>query len=121
MLSTSSQLKVFVARDPVDLRRGHDGLCKLAESVLSSDPYSGHYFVFFGKRLDRIKVLFWDKGGFVIYYKRLARGRFRLPALGADGASIELDGAELAMLLGGFDVRSARRTTVWQRGALRSA
>lgn len=58
MLSASSQLKVFVARESVDLRRGHDGLCKLAESVLSGDPYSGHYFVFFGIRLDRIKVLF---------------------------------------------------------------
>jgi transposase len=120
MLSTSSQLKVFVAREPVDLRRGHDGLCKLAEGALGSDPYSGHYFVFFGKRLDRIKVLFWDKGGFVIYYKRLARGRFRMPALGTDGASVELDGAELAMLLGGFDVRSARRTPVWRPGLLRA-
>jgi transposase len=120
MLITSSQLKVFVALTPVDLRRGHDGLCKLAEGVLRCDPYSGHYFVFFGKRLDRIKILFWDRGGFVIYYKRLARGRFRLPALGADGASVELDGAELAMLLGGFDVRSARRTAAWRPGLLRT-
>lgn len=121
MLSASSQLKVFVARESVDLRRGHDGLCKLAESVLSGDPYSGHYFVFFGRRLDRIKVLFWGKSGFVVYYKRLARGRFRMPALGADGASLELDGAELAMLLGGFDVGSARRTPAWQPSALRTA
>jgi transposase len=117
MLSFGPRTKVFVAAEPVDLRRGHDGLVRLAESVLASDPYSGHYFVFFGRRMDRIKILFWDRSGFVLYYKRLAKGRFRMPRANANGSSFELDGAELAMLLGGFDVRSARRGAAWQRRA----
>lgn len=120
MLSWGPRTKIFVAREPVDLRRGHDGLCALVSSVLASDPYSGHYFVFFGKRGDRIKVLFWDRGGFVVYYKRLAKGRFRTPLVASDANHIELDGAELAMLLGGFDVRSARRTAAWQPKAFQA-
>lgn len=120
MLSFGPRTKVFVAREPVDLRRGHDGLCALVSSVLASDPYSGHYFVFFGKRGDRIKVLFWDRGGFVVYYKRLAKGRFRPPLVDKDASQVELDGAELGMLLGGFDVRSARRMAAWQPRALRA-
>lgn len=121
MLSWGPRTKVFVAREPVDLRRGHDGLSALVASVLASDPYSGHYFVFFGKRGDRIKILFWDRGGFVVYYKRLAKGRFRTPRIDAKATHLELDGAELAMLLGGFDVRSARRTPAWQPRTLRTA
>lgn len=115
MLSWGPGTKIFVAREPVDMRRGHDGLCKVAENLLKSDPYSGHYFLFFGKRLDRIKVLFWDRDGFVLYYKRLAKGRFRMPRIASDQVSVELDGAELSMLLGGFDVRSAVRAKAWQR------
>jgi len=113
-LSWGPGTKVFVAREPVDLRRGHDGLVKLTESVLQADPYSGHYFVFFGRRMDRVKVLFWDRGGFVVYYKRLAKGRFQSLRVSADGRSAELDGAELALLLGGFDVLRARRAPAWQ-------
>lgn len=117
MLSWGPGTKIYVATEPVDMRKGHDGLCKLAEVVMRSDPYSGHYFVFFGRRLDRVKVLFWDRAGFVVYYERLAKGRFRMPRASADGASVAIDGAELAMLLGGFDVRSARRSPAWQRRA----
>jgi transposase len=117
MLSLGPHTKIYVATETVDMRKGHDGLCKLAESVLRHDPYSGHYFVFFGRRLDRIKVLLWDRDGFVVYYKRLAKGRYRMPRRSADGASFAIDGAELALLLGGFDVRSARRAPAWQRRA----
>ncbi len=115
MLSWGPGTKIFVAREPVDMRRGHDGLCKVAEGVLKSDPYSGYYFLFFGKRHDRIKVLFWDRDGFVVYYKRLAKGCFRMPTIHSGQESIELDGAQLSMLLGGFDVRTAVRSKAWQR------
>jgi len=67
MLSWGPGTQVFVAREPVDLRRGHDGLVKLTERVLQAEPHSGHYFVFFGRRLCRVKVLFRDRGGFVVY------------------------------------------------------
>ena len=105
--------KIFLATEPVDLRRGHDGLAALVRGMFEMDPLAGHLFVFVGRRLDRIKVLFWDRGGFVLYYKRLARGRFRMPKIAADANRIVLDGTELAMLLGGFDIVGVRRTAAW--------
>lgn len=114
MLSVAAGSKVFLAAQPVDLRRGHDGLAALVRSIFNLDPLDGHLFVFVGRRIDRVKVLFWDRGGFVLYYKRLARGRFRMPKIAAGADRVVLDGTELAMLLGGFDLRGARRIEAWQ-------
>jgi transposase len=114
MLTVAAGTRVYLAIEPVDLRRGHDGLCALTRGVLGLDPYAGHLFVFVGKRCDRIKILFWDRGGFVVYYKRLARGRFQLPRLTADADRIVLDPTQLVMLLGGFEPVSTRRTPAWQ-------
>ena len=114
MLSVSSGTKVFLATEPVDLRRGHDGLTALVKSTLSLDPYAGHLFVFVGRRSDRIKVLFWDRGGFVLYYKRLAKGRFQMPRVKKGADRVVLDGTELAMLLGGFEVGRAARVDAWE-------
>lgn len=114
MLSVASGTKVYLATEPVDLRRGHDGLAALVGKTLALDPYSGHLFVFVGRRGDRIKVLFWDRGGFVLYYKRLAKGRFRMPRLRKGADRVTLDGTELAMLLGGFDVARAQRADAWE-------
>ena len=113
MLTVSPGAKVYLAVETVDLRRGHDGLCALVRGALGLDPYGGHFFVFVGKRGDRIKILFWDRGGFVVYYKRLARGRFQLPRLTAGADRVVLDGTQLAMLLGGFDPVKTRRTEAW--------
>jgi transposase len=122
MLSVTHGARVYLAQQPVDLRRGHDGLCKLVRGVLALDPFSGHLFVFVGRRGDRVKVLFWDRGGFVVYYKRLAKGRFQLPRVVPGADQVVLDGTELAMLLGGFDVARARREPARQpaQPALRS-
>jgi transposase len=115
VLTLAAGVKVFLATEPVDLRRGHDGLCALVRGVLALDPFAaGHLFVFVGRRGDRIKVLFWDRGGFVVYYKRLARGRFRLPRLPEGSDRVVLDATELAMLLGGFDVGRAQRAAAWE-------
>jgi transposase len=114
VLSVSPTTKVYLSTEPVDLRRGHDGLVALVGKTLSLDPYSGHLFVFVGRRVDRIKVLFWDRGGFVLYYKRLAKGRFRMPHIRAGADRVLLDGTELAMLLGGFEVGRVARTDAWQ-------
>ena len=117
MLTIASGTRVFLASQPVDLRRGHDGLCALVRGTLRLDPYGGQLFVFVGRRGERVKVLFWDHGGFVVYYKRLAKGRFRLPTIGADTDRVVLDGTELAMLLGGFDLAQTRRLSAWKRDA----
>ena len=114
MLTLATGAKVFLASQPVDLRRGHDGLSAIVRNQLALDPFAGHLFVFVGKRGDRIKCLFWDRGGFVLYYKRLARGKFRLPRVPAGADRIVLDGTELAMLLGGYDVVRGRRQLAWE-------
>ncbi|MBK6849059.1 MAG: IS66 family insertion sequence element accessory protein TnpB [Proteobacteria bacterium] len=117
MLTLAGHARVYLATGAVDLRRGHDGLCALVRGTLALDPYAGHLFVFVGRRGDRIKVLFWDHGGFVVYYKRLAQGRFRLPIIPAAADRVVLDGTELAMLLGGFDLRRTRRVPAWRPAA----
>ena len=114
MLTIAAGTKVFLAAERVDLRRGHDGLCLLVRSVLAQDPYSGHLFVFAGRRGDRIKILYWDRGGFVLYYKRLSQGQFRLPRVAPGADRVVLDSTELAMLLGGFDLTLARRQPAWE-------
>jgi transposase len=114
MLSVAAGAKVYLASEPVDLRRGHDGLGALVRTHFKMDPLDGDLFVFLGRRVDRVKVLFWDRGGFVLYYKRLARGRFRMPKIAAGADRVVLDGTELAMLLGGFDLVGARRTDAWE-------
>ena len=109
MLRPSPSLKVFFAVAPVDLRCGHDELCAAVRAQLGHDPYAGHLFVFFGRSADRVKILFWDRGGFVVYDKRLERGRFRLPQVAEGATEVELDAAALAMLLDGIDLRHVRR------------
>lgn len=114
MLSVSPGTRIYLATEPVDLRRGHDGLTALVRTRFGMDPLEGHLFVFVGRRVDRVKILFWDRGGFVLYYKRLAQGRFRMPKVDSGADRVVLDGTELAMLLGGFDLAGARRVAAWQ-------
>jgi transposase len=105
--------RVVVATEPVDLRRGHDGLVTLVRTLWNDDPYDGTLFVFLGRRRDRIKVLFFRTGGFVLLYKRLERGRFILPKIVGAENCICLDRDELAMLLDGVDLTSVTRTRLW--------
>ena len=104
----------MLATEPVDLRRGHDGLVTLVRSLGRADPYSGTLFVFFGRRRDRVKVLFFSAGGFVVYYKRLERGRFCMPHVPEAASQIVLDAGSLAMLLDGVDLRAVRRAPRWE-------
>lgn len=113
MLSLGPGVQVVLATAPVDLRRGHDGLVTLVRSMWKADPYSGTLFVFLGRRMDRVKVLFFSAGGFVVYYKRLERGRFCLPRIPDDATQVVLDAATLGMLLDGVDLRVVRRVPRW--------
>lgn len=106
-------VRIFLAIEPVDMRRGHDGLAAIVRNQWKLDLYSGHLFVFTGKRGDRVKILFFDRGGFVVYYKRLERGRFRLPRVPAGSASVTMDAAELGMLLSGIDLARVERPQLW--------
>jgi transposase len=113
MLTLPSSVRVYLAAEPVDLRRGHDGLVAIVRSTWKLDPFQGHLFVFLGRRLDRVKILVWDRNGFVLYYKRLSQWRFRMPSIPAGATRVEMDATTLAMLLDGIDVKGVRRPSAW--------
>ena len=102
--------KVYLATAPTDMRKGFDTLAALVKDFLRHDPLSGHLFLFVGRGKDRLKILHWESDGFSIWYKRLEEGTFRLPAVRAETASVELKASELAMLLEGIDLRSIKRS-----------
>lgn len=114
MLTLPSSVRVYLAAAPVDLRRGHDGLAAIVRNEWKLNPFEGHLFVFLGRRLDRVKVLAWDRNGFVLYYKRLSQGRFRMPVIPEDAERVEMDSTTLAMLLDGIDVKRVKRPRTWE-------
>ena len=114
MLSVGPGTRVYLAAESIDLRRGHDGLCAAVRAQLGHDPYAGHLYVFLGRRGDRVKILYWERGGFVLHYKALARGRFHLPRIAPGARQIEIDSTALAMLLDGIDLRYVARVDHWQ-------
>jgi transposase len=100
---------IFAAVEPIDMRRSFDGLAAAAREHVGRDPQSGALFLFVNRDGDRVKILWWEKNGFCILYKRLERGTFRVPSAVERGArSVELDGQELAKILEGVELPRAR-------------
>ncbi len=119
MFTLSAAVRIYVAAAPCDLRRGFDGLSALTRSVIGTDPMSGHLFVFLNRRRDRIKILAWDRTGYVLFYKRLELGTFRIPVEPRAGQlHVEVDSGELTLMLEGLDLRHARRQQRWYRAPL---
>ena len=118
MLTLPPSVRIYLATAPVDMRRGHDGLAAIIRNQWKLDLFGGHLFAFIGRRGDRCKILFFDRGGLVLYYKRLERGKFRLPAVTPGATSLTLDATELAMLLDGIDVSRVCRPPRWAPPAL---
>jgi transposase len=109
MLTLPASIRVFVARTPVDFRKSHDGLSGIVINDLRDSPRSGHLYVFFNKRRDRIKILLHDGSGLWLFYQRLDRGVFESAVhLGGTGASIEIDMVKLQMLLRGIDLKKSK-------------
>lgn len=123
MLTISRTTRVFLSTEPTDMRKGFDGLFALVERVIREDPFSGHLFVFRNQRRDRLKVLWWDRDGLAIFYKRLERGSYEFPTdrtrKGSSGDSqrLEIRADELALLLEGIDLASVKRRPRYQRPA----
>lgn len=107
MLNLPPSVKVFVATEVTDMRKSIDALSVEVKSVLQRDPFSGHLFVFCNKRGDKIKILYWDRNGFCLWYKRLERGVFRLPKVQAKVFMIAPN--ELNLLLEGIDLTDRKR------------
>jgi transposase len=113
VLTLPASVRIYLATGPVDLRKSIDGLGVLA-SGRGHDVYSGHLYAFTSRRGDRVKILAWDRGGFVLYYKRLERGRFRLPEIAPGAQEVQLDATQLAMLLDGIDVKHVKTPKRWE-------
>ncbi len=113
VLSLSSAVRIYLFAAPADMRKGFDGLAGLVRTS-GLDVFSGHLFVFVSARSDRCKVLTWERGGYVLWYKRLERGRFRRPILEAGASQVTLDADQLALLLAGIDARGIRRSKRWE-------
>lgn len=109
MLMLPPSVRIFLSAQPVDLRASFDRLAEAARSVARQDPLSGHLFVFRNRRGDRLKVLFWDRTGFVVWYKRLEVGYFRYPPVPGLGGCIEMAAPDLALMLEGIDLAGAKR------------
>lgn len=115
MLSIPGAVKIFLAVAPTDLRKSHDGLAALVEHVLEADPFSGQLFVFRNKRADRVKLLYWDGDGYVLWYKRLEVGSFRFPTAEAGTTRVPIAASDLTMLLSGVDLASVKRSHRYHR------
>lgn len=109
-------VRVYLCTSPADMRRGFDTLAAMVRDYLGYDPLSGHLFLFVGRGKDRMKILYWDRDGFALWYKRLEEGTFRLPSKNT-GKSVELKASELAMLLAGIDLTSIKRRKRFTRAS----
>lgn len=117
MLSWPPTMRIFLAAESTDMRKGFDSLASLVESSMTLDPVSGHLFVFRSRRGDRIKILWWDRDGYCLWYKRLEKGSFRFPASTSINYSkgVEVKAAALMMILDGVDLGSVRRQRRYSR------
>ena len=117
MLSLPPSIRIFAAREAVDMRKTFDGLSAIARDVLHEDPMSGQLFVFFNRSRDRVKILFWDTSGFWLFYKRLERGTFEeLSALDGEATHARISATTLHMLLEGIELKKAKFRSHLGRG-----
>jgi transposase len=116
MLSLPPSVRVFLAVEPVDMRKSFDALAALVEPLFQQDPLSGHLFVFVGRRRHLARILFWDRSGYVLVSKRLERGTFRITNHDVPSAtpSLEVQAVDLMLLLEGIDLSGARRRPRYQ-------
>ncbi|MFQ5620104.1 MAG: IS66 family insertion sequence element accessory protein TnpB [Rhodospirillales bacterium] len=110
MLTWPPSVRVFVHLGPADMRRSFDGLAAMTREIIGRDPLSGHLFVFFNRRRDRVKILYWDRTGLCLWYKRLEEGVFRLPVPSDPNQhGVEMASVELSLILEGIDLSRAKR------------
>ena len=107
--------RIWLAVEAMDMRCGFDRLAERVSAVISQDPLSGHLFVFASRRHDRLKILCWDRDGYVLWYKRLEAGVFKLPRVEPGARSVELRASELAMMLDGIDMTKLKRMARYRR------
>jgi transposase len=115
MLTLGLTGRIWICITPQDGRKSFDGLQAVVRDHLARDPLSGNLYVFRNRRGDRLKILAWQGDGFALYLRRLERGTFAFPA--ADAAEVAVTATEMARVLGGIDLGSARRRPRYERPA----
>jgi transposase len=110
-------VRIYLCVAPADMRHGFDTLAASVKEFLKHDPFSGNLFLFVSRGKDRMKILYWEKDGFCLWYKRLEEGTFKLPSSKDAPLSVELKATELAMLLEGIDLKSIKRSQRFSRPA----
>ncbi len=103
MIRPGSGLRVYLCREPVDMRKSIDGLSVLVQEAMALNPFDQAVFVFGNRARDKVKLLFWEHNGFVVWYKRLEQERFAWPEP-QEGVSVTLTGQQLNWLLDGYDI-----------------
>lgn len=115
MLTLASNLRIYLHARPTDMRKSFDGLCALVRNVFQADPLDGSLFLFVNRRGDRLKMLWWDRDGFAQFYKRLESGTFEMLQPEGEAATVEIDATQLALLLSGVSLASAKRRKRYRR------
>jgi transposase len=103
---------LFVSTQTVDGRKGPDNLLALVRDSFGVDVFSGHFFVFFTRRMDRVRIVYWDRDGIAMWTKRLEKGRYRVPASN-ESVMMSLEAAELSLILEGINLEEAKRRPRW--------
>lgn len=109
MFSLNDSLDYYYLNQPADMRKGFDSLCGLVRSQMNRNPLSGEVFIFINRNCTTVKILRWERGGLVIYHKRLEKGRFELPCYNKQAACFELPWSELVMMIEGISLQDVRR------------
>ena len=104
MFALTNSFSYYLYADPTDMRKSFDGLCGLITGQLSCDPGSGDVFIFVNRRRDKVKLLRWEPGGFILYYKRLETGTFSLPRLSSGSLSYRMQLSDLMLMIEGIRV-----------------
>jgi len=115
VLSLPPSVRLFMATQPVDGRKGADSLMAMVREVFAHDPLSGHLFIFFSRRCERVRIVYWDRNGYAMWTKRLERGKFR-PSFESEGrmSARAIEAAQLALIVEGIDLAGARHRPRWQ-------
>lgn len=116
-LDRTQGTRIWLAVEATDMRCGFDRLAERVRAIIGQDPLSDSLFIFRSRRGDRLKILTWDRDGFVLWYKRLESGVFKLPRVKDGARSVELRASELAMILDGIDMTKLKRVPRYERGA----
>jgi transposase len=116
-----ASVRVYLCTTPCDMRRSFDGLHTLVTSVMQMDAFAGHLFVFSNRRRDRVKILSWDRDGFVVWAKRLEEGTYAMPFSERGEVRQEITAQELGALLSGIDLSQAKRRKRYQRSRTEAA